>query len=347
MRRILPIILCAALLAALISGCAAPQPNDPASNPGDNTSNNTTPDSTQGKENQNPGEDTPAEPQQIGFEYQCFENCGRSDSTRSSVITIRSLAELEAYCLENADILKSGFMDAAARYDSEFFTDHTLIVLPLSSTTYVSYHEIKQVTLLSDGSYVIDLNWIWPEVNAPAGNCWHILVEVDDCIAEDAQVTLEINHLYVQGGAYEQPDDSTQEEPLTFVSQRIETGSYQSYGANVIRSVAELDAYYRSDKNALKDSKFLDVTAGYDDVFFEDHFLLVLPIGSETSSERQEVTQIIKQSDKCCYIYVDRIIPEDATDEYGHWHIIVEVEGYIAERPTMILDFNEIYETSE
>lgn len=338
-------LLCV-LIALMIAGCAGPQDNGTTSDPGNSISNSTDPSDTQGTENQQPEDDAPTKTQSVGFEYQRFEGQGHSDDDESLII-IRSLAELEDYCEDNAESIKADFTDAIAAYDSEFFTNHTLILVPLSDTYYHSYHEIKKVTLLPDGNIVVDLDWIWPEVNAPASNAWLILLEVDERIAEDAKVTLEINHLYVQGGVYEEPDDSTKEEALAFVSQRIETGGYQSYGANVIRSVAELDAYYMFDMATLKDSDFLNVTAGYDDAFFADHFLLVLPIGSETSSERQEVTQIIKQSDKCCYVYVDRIIPEVVMDEYGHWHIIVEVEGYVAEHAAMVLDFNEIQESGE
>ena len=346
MKKIVSIILCAALVAAMTAGCTVQQDNDPESNPGNSTSINTDPNDTQGTEDQQPEDDAPTKNQPIGFEYQRFEGQGHSDDDESLII-IRSLAELEAYCEDNAETIKADFTDAVAAYDSEFFTNHTMILVPLSDTCYHSYHEIKKVTLLPDGNFVVDLDWIWPEVNSPASNRWLILLEIDERITEDARVTLEINHLYVQGGVYEEPDDSTKEETLAFVSQRIETGGYQSYGANVIRSVAELDAYYMFDMASLKDSDFLNVTAGYDDSFFADHFLLVLPIGSETSSERQEVTQVIKQSDKCCYVYVDRIIPEVVTDESGHWHIIVEVEGYVAEHAAMVLDFNEIQESGK
>lgn len=192
MKKTLCITLCMALITFLVSGCTASKIKDP-----DSTLGNLIPENAASAENQNPGECELTQTQQITFEYQRIDTKGRDslfDET-PSIYTVRSAAELDAYCNQNADILNSNFLNAVAVYDNGFFSEHALLLLPLGAGTCSERQEVKQLLKQTDGSYTLYMDRITPEVVSDATGFWHIIVAVDDCIEEDAQVTLETNHI--------------------------------------------------------------------------------------------------------------------------------------------------------
>lgn len=341
MKRILCFVLCAVLLTFVMSGCTSGQTTDP-----DSTQSTTTAPSDPDNPS-TPGNDLPQQepaPKQIGFRFQRIDSVSFAPADGSNVVTVRSKAELDALHQQNESRLTDRFIAATQTYDSEFFTDHTLVLVSLSSTYCSIYHEVSSVIRQGNGDYGLYLNEIWPEIVSPAGEVWCVIVEVDERIPEDAQVTFEVNSLDLIEGSYQQNDGNAQPQQITFTAQRMAAGGYPSALMSAIRSVSDLDHFYRIFGNNTSKYDITEVKAKYDDAFFANHTLLILSVRSENALERQEVTQIVKQSDDRYTVYLDRITDADVSDEAEHWHIFVEIEGCIEKGPMLLLDVNKIKE---
>lgn len=186
MKKILCFILCIMLLTSVIAGCTTAQPSEPTG-----IQENSTPPT----DNQKPQGNGLTQPRLCKYAYQRIDDCGRSDTENSTVITVRSVTELDDYSNQNADALNARFLTAVKEYDSDFFTDHTLLLLPLHSTTYHHEHKVTNVVEELNGDYTVYLDWISPELNSPATNSWYVIIAVEGCIAKDVQVNLVIDRI--------------------------------------------------------------------------------------------------------------------------------------------------------
>lgn len=108
----------------------------------------------------------------------------------------------------------------------------------------------------------------------------------------------------------------------------------------IIRSVRELNAYYEAYKGEYdlerRDNVYSDMTIGfldacdkYDTAYFEDQILVMVLLSEGSGSIRHKVPSVRMGPDGQCYIYIDRIIPEEGTCDIAQWHILIEPEAGI------------------
>lgn len=71
---------------------------------------------------------------------------------------------------------------------------------------------------------------------------------------------------------------------------------------------------------------FLDACDRYDEAFFEDHFLVFVLLEEPSGSVRHQVLGAEQTGDRKLSISVDRLIPEEGTDDMAQWHIILELD---------------------
>lgn len=194
MKNLISILFCVVLLVGVISGCYVP----PTETPGNTESSITTapshPNDPSTPEN-DPSQQEP-EPQQVSFRFQRIDSVSFAPADSSNAITVRSKAELDALNPQNESWLTDRFLAATQAYDSAFFAEHTLVLVSLSSTYCSIFHEVSSVIRQGNGDYALYLNEIWPEVVSPASGVWCVIVEVDERIPEDAQVSLDIHYIY-------------------------------------------------------------------------------------------------------------------------------------------------------
>lgn len=138
-------------------------------------------------------------------------------------------------------------------------------------------------------------------------------------------------------------------------AQYIRTDGYhsdmQSPVVTVIRSVAELTAYYQTNKDLYdlerrsspaSDSTigFLDVTDKYNDDYFKNNRLLLILVQESSGSNRLNVTNIV-QKDAGLDILVDRLVPEIGTTDMAQWHILVELNSIELDQASIRICFNQ------
>lgn len=70
---------------------------------------------------------------------------------------------------------------------------------------------------------------------------------------------------------------------------------------------------------------FLDACDGYDESFFEKNYLVFIRLEEGSGSIRHEVVGVKQTGEQKLSIYINRIIPEQGTDDMAQWHIIVEL----------------------
>lgn len=130
-------------------------------------------------------------------------------------------------------------------------------------------------------------------------------------------------------------------EACGFSAQYIRTNGYHEgveYPVvTVIRSAAELNAYYESNKelysmgrreSAASDSTigFLDACDKYDDAYFEKQILVLILLEEGSGSIRHEVTDVRTGGGRMV-VSIDTIVPEIGTCDMAEWHIFVEPEA--------------------
>ena len=143
-------------------------------------------------------EQDPAEPNDQPKEFEVQILCaGGPRDEEVCAIALRSTAELHAYCQQYAQDLEKYFHEEIAVYDDAFFADHTLIVLAIHEGTCSTRHEVTQVIAQADGNYVVYIDRTIPADQSDAEAFWHILIAVEGCCAEDAQVTVEENNIFL------------------------------------------------------------------------------------------------------------------------------------------------------
>lgn len=141
--------------------------------------------------------------------------------------------------------------------------------------------------------------------------------------------------------SYGVPDGSS----LNFNVQYIRTNGYHEgteYPAvKIIRSVDELNAYYKANKDKYDLERhgtvysdttigFLDAVDKYDETYFENQLLVMVLLEEGSGSVRHNIESVIKGTDNACHINIDRVVPEMGTDDMAEWHILVELEKDIA-----------------
>ena len=212
MKKTLCLLLAVVLITALFAGCTpavpetsgttAPttvptQPTDPApTDPADPT------DPAQPTDPTDPTDPTePAEPVRLNFTYQCVETFIYSDELLQNpeCHVIRSLAELEAYCLSHAArVEKTDFVDIIAGYNDEYFAENTLIIIVPESGGIPNYFEVCDLVIQPEGNCVLNLKWMTPELVSDVCGSWHILVDVDGLIPENVEIDLEIEECIIE-----------------------------------------------------------------------------------------------------------------------------------------------------
>ncbi len=141
-----------------------------------------------------------------------------------------------------------------------------------------------------------------------------------------------------------------------FEAQYIRTNGYTE-GAKypevtVIRSKAELDAYYQANCELYslerRDKVYSDTTIGfldacdrYTDEYFRDSILLLILIEEGSGSVRHNVESVEMSGGKM-EIKVKRTVPEVCTDDMAEWHIMIELDAGVSikipDDITVILD---------
>ncbi len=128
---------------------------------------------------------------------------------------------------------------------------------------------------------------------------------------------------------------------IDFVPQYIRTNGYHEdveYPVvKIIRSVDELNAYYRENKDRFdlerKDKVYSDTTIGfldacdkYDAAYFEDQILVMVLLEEGSGSIHHNVDNVKIGSDGKLYVSIRRDVPEVGTDDMAEWHILIEPE---------------------
>lgn len=114
---------------------------------------------------------------------------------------IRSAEQLQEYCEENRSLYQfeqkadgaESFLEACRRYDAAYFEKQCLILVLLKEGSGSVRHKVDRVGT-GDGSTVISIQTITPEVGTCDMALWHILIEPEPALAVpevgDGDVTL-------------------------------------------------------------------------------------------------------------------------------------------------------------
>ncbi len=128
------------------------------------------------------------------------------------------------------------------------------------------------------------------------------------------------------------------EKTYDFKAEYVRTDFYQDEVeypiAKIIRSVEELDGYYKENKNSYfsdseNSSKFLNVCDKYDSSYFEDN-ILILVVLEETSGSVSHEVESIKFDGSELSVNINCISPESGTCDMAEWHIFIEPDEKIA-----------------
>ena len=152
----------------------------------------------------------------------------------------------------------------------------------------------------------------------------------------------ELEALVSMGWVSQETADRASSRECGFSAQYVRTNGYhedaQYPRVAVIRSVAELEAYYEANKDfyylekredPASDSTigFLDACEKYDDAYFEDQILILVLLEEGSGSIRHDVTAVTVDGDGNMTISINTIVPQAGTADMAEWHIFVEVEG--------------------
>ena len=98
----------------------------------------------------------------------------------------------------------------------------------------------------------------------------------------------------------------------------------------VINSRAELEKYtadHEGQYNFYKTSAsngFYDIVTPYDAVFFADNSLIMILLEEGSGSISHEVKSV-SCADGETTVTIERIVPEECTDDMAEWHVVVEI----------------------
>ena len=125
---------------------------------------------------------------------------------------------------------------------------------------------------------------------------------------------------------------------------------------HVVDTREELDAYYAEYKDCFDLERksaiysdetigFLDACDKYNDEYFEEHNLVIIFLHESSSgSIRHEITDVRKDDLGGWVISVDRLLPEERTDDEAGWHLLLEIQmGKIIDaKDTVSLNINDV-----
>ena len=119
-----------------------------------------------------------------------------------------------------------------------------------------------------------------------------------------------------------QPTEQLFERSIVWSAQYVRTDRYiqdaQYPDVLVLDSVAALTAYEEYDRLKAHSS-------GYDEAFFEEHFLVMVLVEEPSGSNSHEVLKVEQSGNKTA-ISIKRIIPQVGTCDMAQWHIIVALK---------------------
>lgn len=146
------------------------------------------------------------DPQSWLYDTQYIRTNGGDESSRyPSYAIIRSRAELDQYYEDNKMIFDMkrreqvysdttvGFLDAIEKYDEAFFIDRDLVILVLEEGSGSIRHEVNGIRPYYDGSWLLTVRRITPEVCTDDMAQWHLMLEIEkDLIGEDEEIVLDM-----------------------------------------------------------------------------------------------------------------------------------------------------------
>lgn len=239
------------------------------------------------------------------------------------------IAEPESMCMLTAD---NGDVIYVRRYSDESVAmDHAARFSP-DGRTYTGFNGQNGVTIELDHKYPLHL--------FKKGN---IVVEYS---AEDPVFLDAITSVYgyqFAGEDYESAQAAANYD-ISYSSAFIRTNCMSSQikfpQFVIIRSKQELDSYYNEHKDIFdlerRDKVYADTTIGwldqadkYDKEWFDTHDLVLAVLSEGSGSNRHEVMDFVRTSERDFRLTIKRIVPEVGTDDMAEWHLFLEVEGKI------------------
>lgn len=134
------------------------------------------------------------------------------------------------------------------------------------------------------------------------------------------------------------PDEQTRE--LSFAARYIRTNTLQDGslfpGVQVIGNLQQLQDYYTSNRENYdlerKEQVYADTTIGfldacdaYDEVFFENNYLIFVLLEEGSGSITHQVSRVLQTEEEKVAVYIDTQTPEVGTCDMAQWHVIVEL----------------------
>ena len=208
MRKSICLLISGLFIAALLAGCVLPQQatsgtTDPTTTTGGPTIPSQPTDPTEPTVPTDPAQ--PAEPQEIPFTYQFIDAmCNELDDEffeHPVLYVIRSTEQLETYTLEyERRVSGTDFTEVTDEFDGDYFEEHTLLIIYVFDYA-ISPQEryfVEGLIRQQENEYVLSLESFHSNLNPDAFYAWHLLIEVDGCIPEDATVSLEHTYNYTE-----------------------------------------------------------------------------------------------------------------------------------------------------
>lgn len=142
------------------------------------------------------------------FSAQYIRTNGYHDGVDYPIVTvIHSTAELNNYYEKNKNFYDLGrkdtvysdttigFSNACDKYDDAYFEENTLVLVLLEEGSGSVRHSVTNVTKADDGTLVIAIERIMPEVGTCDMAEWHILIELDSSIGvfDESDITVLLN----------------------------------------------------------------------------------------------------------------------------------------------------------
>ncbi|MBQ7364244.1 MAG: hypothetical protein IJW46_01455 [Clostridia bacterium] len=301
---------------------------------------------------------TEAEP--IALDYQC-EIVSRPwidlNDDDAPYKVIRSVGALNAY-YEELHISGSfsndnDMIDAKARYDSEFFDAHMLVVIARSDGTTSLSYRVMSVSLVG-GDLAVALEITVSETVQWMTDSTFVFLTLDKAtVFEGVSVTTETTV------ATTTPPDSGEEVPISdYTHQMVRFSGGTAVNDNkiwVIRSVAELDAVYRElgvntepeDDSLLfeYEVKLLEAREAYDDAFFETHTLSVILFCSPTTSASYRLDGVtVTGSDLKAKI--TRTVPQLQNQASGSYFVFLALDKAVTVE-TVSVTVTEVQESAD
>lgn len=127
----------------------------------------------------------------ILFEVQYIRTDGYHEGINYPIVkVIRSVEELSDYYKANKDKYnlgynsgfsddKTGFLDACSRYDNTYFENKILLIILLEEGSGSNRHKVNKLSYLDDGTLVVNIERIVPEIGTCDMAQWHILIELE------------------------------------------------------------------------------------------------------------------------------------------------------------------------